>query len=307
MKLSVLAGLVTLASSVTAFNVPYFQGINMGSQRTDNSCKTAERWDQELAKISSWRDPSGNRVFNNIKLFSTADCNQLDRAIPAAIKHNMKIWAGVWAVDQAKFDREKGALEAAILKYGTGWLLGINVGSESLYRKEIDPNLLARHIYDVKGMVQIAYKAASVPVGTADTWTMWVDGRNRVVIEASDVIIMNAFPYWQGVPIQDGLSTLQKALTDTRAVVNTIPGGAQKTIVIGETGWPDRGENFGAAVPNIDNLRSYFSQVYCWITRTRAHPWMYFSAFDETQKTDLREKSFGVAWSGQTLKVSFNC
>ena len=33
MKLSVIAGLVTLASSVTAFNVPYFQGINIGAQR----------------------------------------------------------------------------------------------------------------------------------------------------------------------------------------------------------------------------------------------------------------------------------
>lgn len=307
MKLSVLAGLVTLATSVSAFNVPYFQGINIGAQRTNGQCKSAADWLQQLQKISSWKDPSGNRVFNHIKIFSTADCNQLDLVIPAAQATNMKIWAGVWAVDQAKFNREKGALEAAILKYGTGWLLGINVGSESLYREEIDPNLLAQHIYDVKGMVQIAYKAPAVPVGTADTWTMWVDGRNRAVIEASDVIVMNAFPYWQGVPIQDGLATLQKALADTRAVVNTVAGGSAKTIVIGETGWPDRGENFGASVPNIDNLRSYFKQVYCWISRTRAHPWMYFSAFDETQKTDLREKSFGVAWSGQTLKVSFTC
>ena len=74
------------------------------------------------------------------------------------------------------------------------WLAGINVGSESLYRKEIDPNLLAQRIYDVKGMVQIAYKATNVPVGCADTWTAWVDGANKPVITASDVIVVNAFP-----------------------------------------------------------------------------------------------------------------
>ena len=71
---------------------------------------------------------------------------------------------------------------------------GINVGSEALYRKDFDANTLAQYIWDVKGMVQIAYGATNVPVGTADTWTSWVDGNNKIVIEASDVALMNAFP-----------------------------------------------------------------------------------------------------------------
>jgi len=78
--------------------------------------------------------------------------------------------------------------------------MGVNVGSEALYRKEIDPNVLAKYIYDVKGMTQIAYKATHVPVGSADTWTSWVDGRNKPVIDASDVILMNAFPVCFSIP-----------------------------------------------------------------------------------------------------------
>ena len=74
------------------------------------------------------------------------------------------------------------------------WLMGVNVGSEALYRKEIKPDVLAGYIYDVKGMTQIAYKATHAPVGSADTWTSWVDGANKPVIDASDVILMNAFP-----------------------------------------------------------------------------------------------------------------
>lgn len=92
----------------------------------------------------------------------------------------------MWAVDVNKFNAEKGALEYAMQQWGTDWLAGVNVGSESLYRKEITPLDLAIQIWDVKGMVNEAYKAG-VPVGCADTWTSWVDGNNAIVIEASDV------------------------------------------------------------------------------------------------------------------------
>lgn len=33
---------------------------------------------------------------------------------------------------------------------------------------------------DVKGMVQVALKSPQVPVGTADTWTSWVNPVNAV-------------------------------------------------------------------------------------------------------------------------------
>ena len=59
------------------------------------------------------------------------------------------LWVGVWNVDDAKFGREKAALEAAIRAYPetTKWLKGINVGSESLYRKEVSAQKLAGQIY----------------------------------------------------------------------------------------------------------------------------------------------------------------
>ena len=103
----------------------------------------------------------------------------------------MKIWAGVWAHDGGKFNTEKMALEAAIKKYGDAkvWLAGINVGSESLYRKEMPAWTLAERIYDVKGMVQSdkALNLPSIPVGTADTWTSWEHPDNKPVIDAVDV------------------------------------------------------------------------------------------------------------------------
>lgn len=66
-----------------------------------------------------------------------------------AINAGMMLWVGVWNVDDAKFGREKAALEAAIRAYPetTKWLKGINVGSESLYRKEVSAQKLAGQIY----------------------------------------------------------------------------------------------------------------------------------------------------------------
>lgn len=133
----------------------------------------------------SWSN-GGNR-YDTFKLFSTNDCDTIKNAVPAAQAVGAKIWAGVWAVDAAKFTAEKNALEAAIRAHGSEWLAGVNVGSESLYRKEITGEQLAQQIYDVKGMVQISLGASSVPVGCADTWTMWVHPNSTAVREAVDV------------------------------------------------------------------------------------------------------------------------
>lgn len=58
-------------------------------------------------------------------------------------------------------------------------------------------------------MVQVALRSPKVPVGTADTWTAWVDPANKVVVQASDVILMNGFPYWQGATVDQGLGKLK--------------------------------------------------------------------------------------------------
>lgn len=127
--------------------------------------------------------------YKTFKFFSTNDCDTLKNAVPAALATGAKIWACVWPTDNDKYNAEKSALEYALKTWGSDWLVGINVGSEALYRNDTTPQALAQQIYDVKGMVQIAYGAKTVPVGCADTWTMWVDGRNAPVIEASDVSI----------------------------------------------------------------------------------------------------------------------
>jgi len=287
------AALMDAASAVPVINA--FSGFNLGANKPDGSCKNVQDWTDDFNTIKSW-----DSRFNTVKLFTTSDCGAIMNAAPAAIATGMKIWVGVWAVDTGKFDNEKGNLEAAMREYGNAWMAGVNVGSESLYRKEIDPKLLAQRIYDVKGMVQGAYGASQVAVGSADTWTAWVDPANEPVIDACDVIVMNAFPYWQGAKIENAPQVFRDAVANTRSKTKGKP------FVVGETGWPTDGPNFGDATATVPNLQAYWSAIGCELRRDQV-PNFWFSGFDEPGRESAIEKNFGIAKADKSLKISLSC
>jgi len=305
MKFNLFAAALAASSFTAVFAGPtvrYMNGFNIGSVTSTGACKTQAQYEQEFKKIK--KDFSASMpgtTLDAIKFFSTSGCNMLMLAIPAANAAGVKLWPTVWAVPYEKFTADKGALEQAIRKYGTSWLAGVIVGSESLYREEIDPNQLASMIYDVKGMVQIALKAPSIPVGCADTWTSWEKGVNQPVINAIDYALMNGFPYWEGATPAESLDKLKRALSITRSRI------AGKPLVVGETGWPTKGDKFGNAVPSVANLQAYWKSAACWLRKEKIG-FFWFSAFDEpTRGVNHVEGNFGVATVDQKLKISLKC
>lgn len=149
-------------------NSPVSHGSHRSAaEKPDGSCRSQADW--ELAFRNIQKLPGG--PFDQARLFATSDCNTLARAVPAALAANTRILVGVWTEDEAHFGREKAALLDAIQKYGGGWITAISVGSETLYRKEADPNRLAQQIYDVRGMVRSV--GVGQAVGHVDTWTAW--------------------------------------------------------------------------------------------------------------------------------------
>jgi len=306
MKFSLpLAALLSIAAA--APDVPYMSGMNLGHEHPYGGCKSAADWLASFQRIKQWSDlnaGSPKARLNHVKIFTTSDCNALANAIPAAKATGLKIWAGLWTFPEEKFKQEKAALEAAIRQQGTGWLAGVSVGSESMYRKEYPGWKVADMIYDVKGMVQGSLGAPNVPVGTADTWTSWVDGQYAQVITACDVILMNGFPYWQDASINDGLTKLREAIWYTWQKI----GG--KPLIVGETGWPSAGPQRGAAVASLANTQKYWKDAACWFVSPSSNQyvkgWFWFAAFDEPQKASQVEKNFGIAGWGFTPKVNMN-
>jgi len=303
---SLLTAAVMVGSSMTSVmaapTVSYMTGMNLGTNTKTGACKTQADWEADFNAIKYDYSKGLTYQWNHIKLFTTSDCNALANAVPAAIKVGVKIWAGVWAHDGNKFNVEKAALESAIKSFGDAnvWLAGINVGSESLYRKEMPAWTLAERIYDVKGMVQIAYKLSTIPVGTADTWTSWEHPDNKPVIDAVDVVLMNGFPYWEGATVAQGLDKLKEAIAKTKAHTGAKP------FVIGETGWPTYGPNFQNAVASKANLQTYWKAAGCYLISQRI-PFFWFSAFNEPNKQSAIEQNFGVGYSSRALFIDLKC
>jgi len=201
---------------------------------------------------------------------------------------------GIWASGgQGQVTSEIAALQAAIQQYGTDFtslVAGLSVGSEDLYRISptglaapdaapgADPDTLTNYISQVRSAVA-GTALSGVKIGHVDTWTAWVNGSNNAVIEACDFIGMDAYPYFQSTMangIENGQSLFQSAYQAT------IAASMGKDVWVTETGFPVSGKQSGAAIPSLDNAKTYWDEVGCgmlfgkvntfWFTLQDAYP-----------------------------------
>ncbi|KIX04443.1 uncharacterized protein Z518_05311 [Rhinocladiella mackenziei CBS 650.93] len=244
-----LALAATAVSGVSAF----YKGFNLGANLASGACRSESDWEFAFNTLAGLPGE-----FKNVRLYASSDCNTLANAVPAAIRTGTTLLVGVWTEDDAHFEAEKQALLEAIQQYGSDWILAVSVGSEDLYRGDTDANTLAAKINDVRGMLW-GLGASSKSVGHVDTWTAWVDGANTPVIEAVDWLGNDAYPYFEGVGIDDGAANnaYWAAVERVRAV------SQGKEVWTTETGFPITGDTIGAAVPSVDNLQIYWWQVSC--------------------------------------------
>lgn len=112
---------------------------------------------------------------------------------------------------------------------------------------------------------------------------------------------MNGFPYWEDASVNDGLQKFQEAIEKSRT-----NAGHDKLFVIGETGWPTAGPDRGPAVASVDNLKTYWKSVGCWLLQQKNIPWFWFSGYDEPARESEVERNFGITSFNGTPKVSFN-
>jgi exo-beta-1,3-glucanase (GH17 family) len=161
---STVISLLSIIPPSTAF----FKGLNFGANLPSGACRSQADYAREFQVMKS--NPPN---FDTVRLFASSDCNQLAAAVPAALANGIKILVGIWTQDDTHFGNEKGALLSVLQAFPNwqDWMVGISVGSEDLYRKEVPAWQIAQKIYDVRGMVRA--KGVNAPVGHVDTWTAW--------------------------------------------------------------------------------------------------------------------------------------
>jgi GPH family glycoside/pentoside/hexuronide:cation symporter len=213
-----------------------------------------------------------------VRSFSCTKGNELIPEI--AHKNNKKVLAGAWiSKDKERNEREIASL---INRAKAGFVDIATVGNEVLFRGDVSEEELITYIKKVKE----ALTGLNIPVGYVDTYYEYYKRPN--LVEVSDVILINCYPFWEGLAIENSL----KHLRQMHEIIRQVAKG--KKIIITETGWPSQGQTIKDAHPTKLNAMKYFIQTQDWAAKEDVEIF-YFSSFDESWKIDV-EGELGACW-----------
>ena len=206
-------------------------------------------------------------------------CIEGNEHIPRiAHKHGMKNMVGAWLSD----DLEKNEEEIiSLIQLGKEGCVDIAaVGNEVLYRKELTLEQLLGYMKRVKEALP------KVQVGYVDAYYEF--SSHPALVEASDVILANCYPYWEGCNIDHSLNHMQQMFGQARHAAQG------KKVIITESGWPSKGESLKGAHSSEENAIKYFINAQAWSVQENIELF-YFSSFDESWKVGA-EGVVGAYW-----------
>jgi exo-beta-1,3-glucanase (GH17 family)/cellulose synthase/poly-beta-1,6-N-acetylglucosamine synthase-like glycosyltransferase len=153
-------------------------------------------------------------------------------AVRLASERGLRVTAGAW-LDRR--DEKNEAEIAALIRLARGNpnVEAVMVGNEVLLRGDMSVPALIADITRVKRKVR-------VPVSTAEPWHVWL--RYPQLARHVDFITVHLLPYWEGVPAEHAVDYALARYAELRRAF------PRKRIVIGEIGWPSRGDRVGGAV-----------------------------------------------------------
>jgi GPH family glycoside/pentoside/hexuronide:cation symporter len=213
-----------------------------------------------------------------IRSFSCTEGNEL---IPeVAHQKGLNSIAGAWISDDK--DRNEKEISALIELAKTGVVNIAAVGNEVLLRGDVSEEELIVYINRVKE----ALKGLDVLVGYVDTYYEYYTRPN--LVEATDIILANCYPFWEGFGIESSLEHLREMYALTKYVAKG------KKVIIAETGWPSQGNANEDAHPSLINAMKYFIQTQEWASKEGVEIF-HFSSFDESWKVRV-EGELGARW-----------
>lgn len=206
-------------------------------------------------------------------------CIEGNEHIPrVAKKSGLKTLVGAWLGDDLEMNETE--IEALIALAKEGCVDIAAVGNEVLYRNDLSKEQLLGYIHRVKAALP------NVEVGYVDAYYEF--SLHPEIVDASDVILANCYPYWEGCPLEYSLNHMQQMFGQAVAAANG------KKVIITETGWPSQGSSLKGAVSNAENAMKYFINTEVWSDKD-AIEIFYFSSFDESWKVGA-EGDVGAYW-----------
>lgn len=247
----------------TSFS-PYLEGQDPGVKSQISEQQIADRL-EIIRPYTEW-----------IRTFSTTSGNQEVPRI--AHEKKLKTLVGAWIGTDLETNELEIANAIEIAKQGHADMIAI--GNEVLLREDLESDQLLEYIHRVKQAVP------NVPVGYVDAYYMFVNYPE--IVDACDVLFANCYPFWEHCALDISVDYMKKMY---ELVLKNAKG---KPVVISETGWPTKGEQYGGAIPSYENAMRYFISTFEWIRQEHIQLF-YFSSFDEVWKTS-QEGEYGAYW-----------
>jgi len=211
-----------------------------------------------------------------IRSFSCRKGNELTPKI--AKQNDLKTMVGA-SIGLDKLENEK-EIQQLITLAKSGYVDIAAVGNETLLRNELSIEEILKYIAQVKK------ELPDIQVGYVDSYAIFHE--HPSLIDACDVILINCYPFWEGVDNHLSPSYL-------RLMYDSVKEKAKgKPVIIFETGWPSYGESTENAQPSEFNTMKYFINVNNW-ARMEEIKIFYFSSFDEAWKIH-HEGDVGQTW-----------
>jgi GPH family glycoside/pentoside/hexuronide:cation symporter len=209
----------------------------------------------------------------------TFSCTNGHELIPQLAKEmGFKTLVGAWISNDLQNNKKELSSLKSLLNDGVVDMA--SVGNEVLFRNDVS----VAELYDY--IAQIKDVAGNIPIGFVDVY--YEVSKHPKLIQISDVLMINCYPYWEGADIKFASLYLQEMYQQVLSVANG------KKVVIAETGWPSKGQNVVDAVPSEENTMRYVAEISEWCG-TKNVEMFYFSSFDESWKIHS-EGWAGTSW-----------
>lgn len=215
-----------------------------------------------------------SRYTRRVRTYSAEDL----RAMDAIANARIEVAAGVWLnEDLASNERELAAVAHASRKYAN--ITSAVIGNETLLRESLTPQQVIDYLDRARAQL-------AMPVSIAEPVHVWLD--NPQLVDHVDFLTVHLLPYWDGVPMEQGVDHVFARLAMLQA---RFPG---KRIVIGEVGWPSAGQAVSDATASPPDQAVF---VRDFVHRARDMGWDYYlmEAFDQPWKAQ-REGLVGAYW-----------
>ncbi|KAF2120578.1 glucan 1,3-beta-glucosidase-like protein [Lophiotrema nucula] len=303
MRFAAVAAALSVAPAVVS--AAGQMGYALGTKEADGSCKTTQDYKDDFDAISGG---SGAKI---VRGYAASDCDFAKNILPAAKEKGFKVFLGIWPDVEESFNNDLDAIKEVAGTYADQ-IYAVTVGSETLYRKNFTGSELKDKISTVKSEVKHGIK-----VGTADSWNKYADGTADPIYGTADIILINAFAFWQGASGDNATSVYFDDMYQAIKHIEGKVGGADKLPEIwnGETGWPTAvGTDYGAAEGGTENAANFYKSGFCALIDWGYNAF-YFEAFDEPWKPAsigdngkaADETTWGAMTADRKAKFSLKC